>query len=63
MSEKENENLLNPDKSLTLDMARCFMLKYSDYYERKRGLKPEGKLIAPTRQKIAPIQVLTSARD
>jgi hypothetical protein len=45
MEKNKEETLLNPEKPLTLEMAQRFMEKYANYFEVKRNLKPEGKMI------------------
>lgn len=59
MTENQDENLLNPEKPLTLDIAQRFMAKYADYYALKRDLTPKGNLIQQTKN-LTPQQILSS---
>ena len=61
MTDNKDETLLNPEKPLTMDMAQRFMEKYAHYYEIKRNLKTEGKIITPNRS-VSPVQ-LASGRE
>ena len=60
--QKNDENLLNPERPLTLDMAKRFMKKHKDYYEVKRNLIPTGQII-PAQTKSVLYGKATSARE
>ena len=62
MTEKNDLNLLNPEKPLTFDIAQRFMEKYKDYYAIKRDLNPTGKIIQQQTKTVLPQQI-ASARE
>ena len=62
MPEEKENNLLNPEKPLTLKMAEDFIKKYTDYYTVKREITPQGSLLQPS-QKLSPVQMTSTSRD
>ena len=59
MTENKDENLLNPEKPLTLDMVQRFMDRHKDYYAIKRNLNPAGKIIQQQTKNMLPVQMAT----
>ena len=60
MTENDDKNLLNPDKPLTLDMAKRFMEKHKNYYAVKRNLNTTGQLIQQQTKTVLPLQIATN---